>query len=236
MATVQNNFDSYIDLLINNPLFEGATQQSMISLVENCKLKRLIKGTPCIGKDKTHYNFYFITNGKVKVFNLNNSDKQFTLFILSKNDVFDVFTLINNQQHNVCYDVLQDLDVLVISIDALRDWLKKNPLTLNCFFKYTIKKFELLESHILDLGTNNLTARLANLLLQHYNVKNHQIEGINDLTHDELAQLIGTSRAVFNHHIQEFKKAGIIHVSRKHIEILNILLLTELSQTEDPFI
>lgn len=208
----------------------------MVSLAVNCKMKHLNKGAPYIDREKTHYNFYFITNGKIKVFNLNNSDKQFTLFILSENDVFDVFTLVNNQSHNVCYDVLQDLEVLVISMDTLRDWLKNNPLTLNCFFKYTIQKFQLLESHILDLGTNNLTARLANLLLKNYNTGKQRIEGINDLTHDELAQLIGTSRAVFNHRIQQFKKAGIIRVSRKNIEIIDISRLITLSKTEDPFV
>lgn len=236
MATVRNDYDSYMNLLRNNPLFENTAHQSMISLAENCKMKHFIKGVPSIDKEKTHYNFYFITNGKVKVFNLNSSDKQFTLSILSKNDVFDVFTLINNQQHNVCYDVLQDVEVLVVSMDILRDWLKKNPLTLNCFFKYTIQKFESLEYHILDLGTNNITARLANLLLKYYNFKTNRIENINNLTQDELAQLIGTSRAVFNRHLQEFKKSGIIHVSRKYIEILNLPLLIKRGQLEDPFI
>ncbi len=235
MATNQHNAEVYIELLRMHSLFEGTTMESLTSLVAHCKMKYLIKGTPCIGKEKIYYNFYFITKGKVKVFNLNNSDKHFTLFILSKNDVFDVFTLVNNRQHNVCYEILESLEVLVISMEALRDWLKQNPLTLNCFFKYTVQKFELLESHILDLGTNNLTARLANLLLQHYNLNSHKIERINDLTHDELAQLIGTSRAVFNRHIQEFKKAGIIKVSRKHIEIVNLTLLTELCQSGDPF-
>lgn len=236
MVTEQSNCDSYYHLLRENLLFETASNQSIYALAAHCKLKSLIKGEHSIDTNKNLHNFHLITKGKVKVFNLNNLDKHFTLFILSKNDVFDVFTLINNTQHRVCYEILEDLELFVFSMDFLRDWLKNKPDILNSFFRYTIKKFELLEAHILDLGTNNVAARLANLLLQYYNPKTDQIEGINDLTHDELAQLIGTSRAVFNRHIQEFKKAGIIRVSRKHLQILDLSLLAKRSHLEDPFV
>lgn len=236
MVTEQSNCDSYYHLLRENLLFETASNQSIYALAAHCKLKSLIKGEHSIDTNKNLHNFHLITKGKVKVFNLNNLDKHFTLFILSKNDVFDVFTLINNTQHHVCYEILENLELLVFSIEFLRDWLKNNPTILNSFFRYTIQKFELLESHILDMGTNNVASRLANLLLKYFNPKTYQIEGINDLTHDELAQLIGTSRAVFNRHIQEFKKAGIIQVSRKHIQILDLSLLTNRSHLEDPFV
>lgn len=236
MVTEQNDRNYYFNLLRKHVLFETASNESISSLVANCNLKCLIKGENSIDKECTQYKFHFITKGKIKVFNLNSFDKHFTLFILSTNDVFDVFTLINNHQHNVCYEILENLELLVVPINYLRNWLKNNPSTLTSFFKYTIQKFELLESHILDLGTNNLTTRLANLLLQYYNFQTRQIEYINDLTHDELAQLIGTTRAVLNHHIQELKKAGIIKVSRKHIEILNLQSLADRGQHLDSYL
>jgi CRP/FNR family transcriptional regulator len=222
-----NDCDFTFYLFRNNPLFEQTSNLSINDLVKNCKIENLNKGDCIIDKEKTLYKFYIIASGKLKVFNLNHSDKPFTLFILSKNDVFDIFTLINNQQHNVCYEILEDVELMVVSIDFLRSWLNENPLTLNSLFKYTIKNFELLENHILDLGTNSLTARLANLLLQYYNVNTKKLEGINDLTHDELAQLVGTSRAVFNHNLQKFKKEGIITVGRKRIEVINFSLLVK---------
>ena len=101
------------------------------------------------------------------------------------------------------------------------------------FFKYTINKFELLETHILDLGTNGLTIRLANLLLRNYNINSKQIENINNLSHDELAQFIGTTRAVFNKHIQILKDDGIIRIRRKNIEVLNLELLIEKSHNRN---
>ncbi|TXE10843.1 Crp/Fnr family transcriptional regulator [Gelidibacter salicanalis] len=235
MDADQNNSDFYVDLLKNNSIFETTTQQSLENLVASCNLKHFIKGTHTIDKENNLYKFHFIIKGKIKVYNLNECDKHFTLFILSKNDIFDVFSLINTVQHNVCYDILEDLQLLVISTDVMREWLKNNPETLSAFFQYTMEKFKLLESQLLDVGTNTITARVANLLLQHYNKETKRIENIDNLPHDELAQLIGTSRAVINRHIQRLKKEGIIDVSRKHIKILNVKLLEAQSQTRDPF-
>ncbi len=236
MAADQNKCDLYIHLLRNNSIFETTTEHSLLSLVNSCTLKHLIKGEHTIDKECTLYKFHFIVKGKIKVYNLNQSDKHFTLFILTKNDVFDVFTLINTIQHDVCYELLEDLDLLVVPMDIMRDWLKTNPDTLKAFFTYTIQQFKLLESHILDIGTNTVTARLANLLLRHYNESTGKIEHIDNLAHEQLAELIGTSRAVFNRHIQLFKKEGIIDVSRKHIKILDLQLLKEQSDTKDPFL
>ncbi|MCK0125671.1 Crp/Fnr family transcriptional regulator [Gelidibacter sp. F2691] len=235
MDADQNNSDFYVNLLRHNSIFETTTKQSLENLVANCNLKHFFKGTHTIDKENNVYKFHFIIKGKIKVFNLNESDRHLTLFILSENDIFDVFSLINTVQHDVCYDILEDLQLLVISTDVMREWLKNNPETLSSFFQYTMEKFKLLESQLLDVGTNTITARVANLLLQHYNKETHRIENIDNLPHDELAQLIGTSRAVINRHIQRLKKEGIIDVSRKHIKILNLKLLEAQSQTRDPF-
>ena len=236
MDADHNNSDDFVKLLRHSSIFETTTNQSLHNLVASCTLKHLIKGVNTIDKENNVFKFHFIVKGKIKVFNLNQSDRHFTLFILSENDIFDVFSLMNTTPHNVCYEILEDLQLLVISTDAMREWLKHNPDTLKTFFQYTLAKFKILESQLLDVGTNSIAARVANLLLQHYNRDTCRIENINNLPHEELAQLIGTSRAVINRHIQRLKQEGIIYVSRKHIEILNIKLLQEQSRNSDPFI
>ncbi|TDU39883.1 CRP/FNR family transcriptional regulator [Gelidibacter sediminis] len=233
MDADQNNCNYLVDLLRHNSIFKTTTTQALEKLVSSCTLKDLIKGEHTIAKETNLYKFHFIVKGKIKVYNLNQSDKYLTLFILSNHDVFDVFTLINTVQHDVCYEILEDLQLLVIPIDIMRDWLKDNPKTLNAFFQYTIQQFKLLETQILDIGTNTITARVANLLLQHYNKETRRIEHIDNLPHDELAQMIGTSRAVINRHIQRLKKEGIIDVGRKHIEILDVEMLRAQTQHRD---
>jgi CRP/FNR family transcriptional regulator len=56
------------------------------------------------------------------------------------------------------------------------------------------------------------------------------LETINNLPNNEIANLIGTTRAVVNRNIQELKKAGAISVKRKQIIVENVEILKAISQ------
>ena len=79
-----------------------------------------------------------------------------------------------------------------------------------------------LEEFVIDISLEDTPTRLANLLIKNMNTTSNKIELIDNLSHRELAQLIGTTRAVVNRHIQDFKNDGILKVERKYIEILNV--------------
>lgn len=78
--------------------------------------------------------------------------------------------------------------------------------------------------------TNNVLAdiptRLARLFMSNCN-EAKRLEKINDFSHDEIANMIGSTRAVVNRHLQQFKNEGIIRVQRKHTDILNFQLLSQ---------
>jgi CRP/FNR family transcriptional regulator len=56
------------------------------------------------------------------------------------------------------------------------------------------------------------------------------LELINDLPNDEIASMIGTTRAVVNRHIQELKKAGAITTKRSHIDIKDLQALIAIAE------
>ncbi len=56
---------------------------------------------------------------------------------------------------------------------------------------------------------------------------------INDLSHESLAQMIGSVRKVVNLHIQELKKEGIINSKRGKLSIINLQKLTEKAKLEN---
>lgn len=182
MATIGSDCEFCFRQLRKNPLFEHIPEQHLLILAGNCSLISRNKGEDCINNENMLYHFYVIVNGKIKVYKLSTANKKLTLSILSEHDVFDVFPLINMHQHHVSYEILENMRLLAISMNLMRDWLLKSPVAMQALFKYTIAKFQLMETQMLDLGTNYLPARLANLLLHYYNLKTHQLEGIDKMT------------------------------------------------------
>lgn len=70
-----------------------------------------------------------------------------------------------------------------------------------------------------------IPARLARLILKNINQESKKLEFINDLSNEEIANLIGSTRAVVNRHFQEFKNEGILKLGRKKMEVINLTLL-----------
>lgn len=221
IALEENQY--YYNILRKSILFKDVPRASLKDLLKLSSPKQWSIKKSILDTHKTLYSFYIIISGRIKVYNFDsNNNRQLTLFILSSKDVFDVCTLINGCSHNVYYETLEKSEVLEIPIYNMKKWMDKNPLITKTFFKYLINKMQYLEESVIDACLESTPTRLAKLLIKNINVDNNKIEHISDLPHKELAQLIGTTRAVVNRHLQEFKKEGILIIDRRYIEVINI--------------
>ena len=161
------------------------------------------------------------------------SNKEHTLFLLKKGDVFDLFCLLDGVKHNVYYECIDNIRVLAIHMDQLREWLNKNPTHYQHFLSYTGKMMRSLEDNVSQLIFTNIATRLLRLLLSNIDKKSNKLKHINDLPNKELAYLIGSTRAVVNRHLQKLKKNGSIKIARNKVQIKDIKLLLKELENEN---
>ena len=174
---------------------------------------------------------YFIISGRLKVFQISpKSRREHTIFILSKGDIFDIFNLLGTKGHQVYWETIDELEILAIPNKKIQKLILNNTDLNEAVFKYLGKRMLMLEQAALDATMHNTLTRLANLLLKNINGETQKLELINNLPNDEIASLIGTTRAVVNRHIQELKKSGAITVKRKEIDIHNIESLISIAE------
>lgn len=213
----------YSEIFKANMLFKEISQESINKLLKISTAELLPKNSSHINEDRVLYKFHIIISGKLKIYNVNSEkNRQFILFILKENDVFDTISLLDGVNHHMYYETLEPTEVISIPIFKMRKWMEENPEFNTALQKYFTKQMRLLESFTIDLALENIATRLAKLLMRHLNTSTNEIEFINDLSHDELAGLIGTTRAVLNRHLQDFKEMGILKISRKNIKIIDV--------------
>ncbi|MBP9612858.1 MAG: winged helix-turn-helix domain-containing protein, partial [Sulfurospirillum sp.] len=72
-----------------------------------------------------------------------------------------------------------------------------------------------------DLSLYDTTTRLVKLIARNIEQEDGKqtLKLINNLSHEELANLIGTVRKVLNRNLQALKKEGLIDIKRKEIYI-----------------
>ena len=223
-----NKKKKYTRILQENNLFKNITPEKLTQFVEELEEEKWPKNTCSLGNNRSLYRFFLMVSGRLKIYRSDPATgREFTLFLLKANDVFDVLCLLESQEHKVYYETLDDVVLLSIPMDRMREWLRQLPELNKTLLLYMARQLRMLEQYASDVTLTDTSTRLAKLILSNVNGSSNRLELINDLSNDELANLIGSTRAVVNRHLQEFKSDGSLKLGRKKLEINNLKVLLD---------
>lgn len=175
-------------------------------------------------------HFYCLLSGRVKMYQIHpDTGRNYTIDILKKGDCFDIMSLFDIKEHHVYFETIDEVELLSIPMISLKAWIAKYPEFYISLSSMVAERICLLEEIATEMCLTNTLSRLAHLLLRNIDEDSCSLKVIDNLSNEELASLLGTTRAVVNRNIQELKDKGAITVARKHIEITNKETLTSLS-------
>lgn len=224
----------YDHILANCNLLHSADAEACNSFLSLFHEEKWDKNTCILNHEKCYHNFYIILSGRVKMYRVQpKGGKEITLFLLTRSDIFDLICLMDNGVHHVYYECLDNVKVLAAPMPDLRKWLNSNPQQYKNLLPYAGKLMRLLENYASDITFIDIPTRLIKLLIRNVKEDSDNLELINNLSNKEIANLIGTTRAVVNRHLQKLKKEGVIHVSRKHVKVKDKELLIRLLKFQD---
>lgn len=218
----------HFQALQQNELLKGLEDKDLLLFLDDLEEEILPKNTCSLGNLKTLTTFYFIVFGRLKAYQIEeHTARELTFFILKKGDVFDVLCLLDGCVHDIYYESLDRVGLLSIPMKKMQDWVKEHPGINKNLLPYLSRQLRTLEDYASNITLIPISVRLARLILKNINSESRELELINDLSNEEIANLIGSTRAVVNRHLQHFKKDGIITIGRQKVEIKNINLLLE---------
>ena len=223
------NTSKYEKVLKNCHLLKDLDKESYNELLSLFHEEKWTKNTCILNQEKLNNNFYIILLGRVKIYQIDKlSGREITLFLLTRSDIFDLFCLLDGCEHQVFYECLDSVKVLSVPMVDLRKWLNKNPQHYQNLLPYVGKQSRQLENYVSEIAFIDIPTRLIKLLIRNIKKDSDKLELINDLPNKEIANLIGSTRAVVNRHLQNLRKSGAIEISRNHVGIKNINLLQRL--------
>ncbi|WP_457743530.1 Crp/Fnr family transcriptional regulator [Sulfurimonas sp.] len=187
------------------------------------KLMEFKKGSsPFFADDLLKY-FYIVVDGKIKTYQINFiNNKEQTLMVYRRGDMFDVISLLDNKPHDLIYEVLENAKVMQLPIEKVRYWLE-NDLTFNRkFFPYLAAQMRYTEELASDLTLYETKDRLIKLLIDNLNPnKKFKYNLLHNLSNSEIAKLLGTVRHVVERTLKQLKSDDLIETSRRNIRIKN---------------
>ena len=158
--------------------------------------------------------------------NFENSKEQ-TIFIYRTGDMFDTLILLDGKPHDVMYEVLEDIELLELPINKVREWLRTNEQFNRHFFPYIASQMRHTEELATDLSLLPTSERLSKILLKNINPNDKYHQLLQNLSKTEIAKLIGTVRNVVERHLKELEERDIIKNQRKNIYIKDVKKLLQ---------
>jgi CRP/FNR family transcriptional regulator len=113
--------------------------------------------------------------------------------------------------------VEEDAEILLIPVDKASEWVKKFPEWSDFIFKLYHKRFEELLSVVNAIAFQKLDVRLLHLLKQKSELANSKEIKV---THQQLAEELGTAREVVSRVAKQMENEGLIHLSRNKITLM----------------
>jgi CRP/FNR family cyclic AMP-dependent transcriptional regulator len=156
---------------------------------------------------------YFIQTGRVKVSVVSSTGKEAVLAMLGPHDCFGGESLVGKPLRLNTATTLESATLYQVEKRAMLRALRSQPDLSAKFIGCLLKRNNDLEEDLADQLFNHSEKRLARVLLKLARLPEHQIVldvPMPALSHEILAEMVGTTRSRITHFMNKFRKMGLI--------------------------
>jgi len=168
---------------------------------------------------------YLLCSGRVKVSRVSEQGREVTLYLIEGNQVFGETGLIaENQPYELMAETLEDSLVAVFRRSDIIGALGETPRAAGEMLKLVSERRSQAESAVADLVFLDVPKRLAKLLLKLHDAHGSKAARTGTLikakfTHQELANMIGSTRETTTLILNDFKRQGSIDFTGRKIVV-----------------
>ncbi len=186
------------------------------------------KGAYVYFDSHNHNKLYFLKGGTIKIGHIDNEGKEVVKEVIREGEVFGQFTLErNNLNGEFAQAYKSDVSLCAFNIDDFEQLLKKKPELAFHYSKQVGQKLHRLQNRLVNLLNKDVKTRLVHFLLmlaqeQGVTDNNDTYTIENFLTHEDIAQLIASSRQTVTTMLNELEANGLINASRQLICISSV--------------
>lgn len=172
------------------------------------------------GADDNHV--YILLDGRVKIFQLSPFGREVIQWFCFPGEIFGLAEL-NGSRREVYAEACQASRVLCVTQTAFRQFLAQSPHLSMLIVDLLSKRLRVLGDMLLNVTTDDVTSRVVKLLTRlsaRYGKRGPEDVYIDfQLTHQEMADMIGASRQTVTTVLNELRRQDVLHIEKHCIHI-----------------
>lgn len=161
-------------------------------------------------------NVYILEHGRAKVYKLSDSGKEVILWFCHPCEMFGLSEISQGGQRSVYAQACMDSLIHCIERDDFNRFLANNAEHAMGVIDILSRRLRLLSDQFMNLAADGLRCRIIKLILRMSGQA--QDEDI-VLTHQEIADMVGSSRQSVTSILNEIKREGVLRIEHRRIHI-----------------
>jgi CRP/FNR family transcriptional regulator, cyclic AMP receptor protein len=205
-------------------LFNNLSDKEIKIVTDKLVLREFRSKEPILREGNENDNIFVINEGVVRVDTYSNNRRQ-TLSFLKEGDFFGEIAIFTNNKISANVISIIKSEIYTLRKNDLNNLISQIPQLAYNIIEYLANRVKSADNVIYDYAFKMLEARVASKLI----ILMHMFKGTEKnkpfinlpITHQDLADFVGTSRETVTKILAKFKEGELIDVQTKKIIILN---------------
>ena len=203
-----------LTLLSEISLLDELPMEDLQIIDSMSEMKPVKKGTLILNPTNPIEALFFLKKGQVRLYRMNSNGKQFTVDILVDGNIFGETSSVSLTDEHVYAEAMTDTYLCILGKKEFENFIEKNPKIALKFINILSTRLKEIYSMSEKIALGDVKYRLLYLLLklsEKSGKRKKEWQTIDiKVTHQDIANMIGSTRETTSSLISQLKKEGII--------------------------
>lgn len=213
------------EVLARAGIFQGVSPDAVAALVRQLEPVTFRRTEVVFSEGEPGDTLYIITAGKVKIGRKSVDGRDSLITLMGPSDMFGELAIFDPGPRTSTVTALTEVKAVMMSRGVLRSWIADRPEIAEQLLRVLARRLRRTNDNLSDLIFTDVPGRVAKQLLylaQRFGSRDGTALRVDhELTQEEIAQLVGSSRETVNKALSDFAQRGWIRVQGRSILIDN---------------
>jgi CRP/FNR family cyclic AMP-dependent transcriptional regulator len=208
------------------PLLANVAPAKLEELINQVELREIPRRQVIYLPGDPGDQVYFINGGRVKTSKVTRDGKELTLAYRGAGQVFGELAVVDGTPREEMAEAMKNAIITELPVEVFRELLLTDAKLCFEFMSEIARRRKQLETKLEHLVFKDVQAKLAALLLELGDEYGQETEvGVQvglKITHQEMANLIGSTRETISLALAQFKKKGLLDMNGRTVVLLDL--------------
>lgn len=213
------------------PFWEELTPYQQKLLISSAVKRTVKKGTVIHNGSSDCLGLLLVSSGQLRAYILSQEGREITIYRLFDRDtcMFSASCMLRNLQFDITIEAEKDSELWIIPPDIFKKLMDESLPVSNFVNQVIAGRFSEVMWLMEQVLWKSFDKRLAAFLMEESNIEESDIIKI---THEKIANHLGTAREVVTRMLRYFQNEQLIRLSRGTIEIIDHKRIQNLAETD----